>query len=203
MTAPRWPFPRPLALVAVLSALAFAPVLATAQDTMTKEEQEARVRAILNIPKRTDEVRKAGVPDSTVQRVLEIFGVKRVPPEQQEEILVAERDAALEHGPTDNFGAFVQARLDEGLRGRELAAAIRAEHAARGKGRGNAGNQGQGRGNRPDAAGRGRTPDAVQDAATRGKRPDSATTRGRRPDDAAGRGKRPDSTGAARGKRPT
>lgn len=173
---------------------AVAPALAGAQaDTTSREGLETRMRAILNIPKRADEIRKAGVPDSTVQRVLDIFGAKRVPPEQQEEILTAERDAAREHGPTDNFGAFVQARFDQGLRGRELAAAIRAEHAARGKGRGNAGNPGQGRGNRPADAGRGRVPDAVQDAATKGKRPDSS---------GATRGKRPDSTGATRGKRP-
>ncbi len=177
--APRRWF-RPLGLIA---ALAMMPALAGAQgDTTSKQGLEARVRAILNIPKRADEVRKAGVPDSTVQRVLDIFGEKRVPPEQQEEILTAERDAAREHGPTDNFGAFVQARLDQGLRGRELAAAIRAEHAARGKGRGNARNQGQDRGNRPEAAGRGKAPGAGQDAAAKGKRPDS--------------------TGAARGKRP-
>jgi hypothetical protein len=181
---------RVIAILAAISLLVAAPAASAQGTTLTKEEQEARIRAILNLPSRADEVRKAGVPDSTVQRVIEIFGQKRVPPEEAEQILITERDAAREHGPTDNFGAFVQARLDEGLRGRELAAAIRAEHAARGKGRGNAGNAG--RGNRPPEAGRGKAPDAVQDGAARGKRPDDAATRG----------KRPDSTGAARGKRP-
>ncbi|MDP1660923.1 MAG: hypothetical protein Q8L55_03325, partial [Phycisphaerales bacterium] len=50
-----------------------------------------------------------------------------------------------EHGPTDNFGAFVQGKLDQGLRGQALSDAIRAEHAARGKGKGAIKNTGKGK----------------------------------------------------------
>lgn len=178
---------RPISIfVAAFGLAASAQAQAPAQPAPNSSEAiQARIAAILGIPARADEVRRAGVPDSTVRGVLDILVGRAVPPEEVEQILVAERDAAREHGPTDNFGAFVQARLEQGLRGRELAAAIRAEHVARGKGPMNAG-----QGNRPD------------DAGAKGKRPDDAGAKGNRPDDAGAKGKRPDSTGAARGKRP-
>jgi hypothetical protein len=179
--------------VAALGLATSAEAQAPAQPAPSSAEAiQARIAAILGIPARADEVRRAGVPDSTVRGVLDVLIGRAVPPEEVEQILVTERDAAREHGPTDNFGAFVQARLDQGLRGRELAAAIRAEHVARGKGPQNAG-----QGNRPDAAGK--RPD---DAGAKGKRPDDAGASGKRADDAGSKGKRPDSTGAARGKRP-
>ena len=56
-----------------------------------------------------------------------------------------------EHGPTDNFGAFVQSKLDQGLRGRELSDAIRAEHAAHGKGKGAIKNPGKGKNRNEEA----------------------------------------------------
>jgi len=43
--------------------------------------------------------------------------------------------SAEEHGPVDNFGAFVKSKLAEGLRGRDLADAIAIEHKVRGKGK--------------------------------------------------------------------
>jgi hypothetical protein len=80
-----------------------------------------------------------------------------------------ENKAIREHGPVDNFGAFVQRRLDEGLRGRDLADAIRAEHAAHGRARARTcpEREGQGHAEEPSAAkGKGhakRTPGAAKE----------------------------------------
>jgi hypothetical protein len=184
-----------LTLAVLTGALLAAPLAAQQQPDSTTIKAQERIAAILGIPRRADEIRRTGVPDSTLRGVLDILVKERVPAKEAEAILVAERDAAAEHGPTDNFGAFVQAQLASGKRGQELAAAIRAEHQARGKGKpANAG--------RPDAAGR-RPDDSPQ-----GGRPEGAG-RGGRPDDAMGkkaeadstRGKRPEAP-AAKGKRP-
>jgi hypothetical protein len=60
-----------------------------------------------------------------------------------------EVDAVKAGAPKENFGATVNALLARGLRGRELAAAIHAEHARRGIGQGKGKGQGQGRGRKP------------------------------------------------------
>lgn len=179
---------RSLILIALLTGTALP--VAAQDSTAASEAQRARERILtaLGIPRRAEEIRKAGAPDSSVSTILDILNKKRLPPEEVDEILVAERDAVREHGPTDNFGAFVQARLDQGLRGRELAAAIRAEHAARGKGHGNAKGGPPGAG-KPEDAARGGKPDDAG-AAGKAKRPDDAG--------AAGKGKRPDDAGAAK-----
>lgn len=70
---------------------------------------------------------------------------KKVPAHEARQVIDEERVARRDHRPVDNFGAFVQSRLQAGLRGQELAAAIRAEHAARGKGKGKAGNKARGK----------------------------------------------------------
>jgi hypothetical protein len=84
------------------------------------------------LPIRTAELRDAGVTDTTVRRILDLFRERNIDPVQVDQILVVERDAARAHGPTDNFGAFVQRQLATGKRGRELSDAIRAEHRAHG-----------------------------------------------------------------------
>lgn len=89
------------------------------------------------------QVRQAGVPNDQIRTALEALRTKGVRANEARDIFDEERSAAREHGPVDNFGAFVQSKLDAGLRGRDLAAAIRAEHAARGIGRGNAKGMGQ------------------------------------------------------------
>jgi len=121
--------------ILTLLALAAAPV-AWAQDAAPQPTLIDRIRAASRIPTRTAEAREAGVPDSSVRSVLDVFRRRNTDPVEAEAILTTERDAAREHGPTDNFGAFVQTQLESGKRGQELAAAIRAEHQAHGKGRG-------------------------------------------------------------------
>jgi hypothetical protein len=136
---------------------------------------------VLGLPKRTDEARRAGVPDSTVRSVLDIFRERGTAPETVEEILIVETDVVREGGPRENFGSFVQAQLQQGLRGRALSDAIRAEHARQGRGPG-------ARGGRPDGAGPRGGPPA---ASKRGGPPDDSTAASKRRGPPAPGSKRP------------
>ncbi len=167
---------------AIVGGVLIAPSDTQAQTTDAEAVRD-RILAVLGIPARAEEIRQAGVPDSSVRSVLDILRAKQLPAKDVEDILVVERDAAREHGPTDNFGAFVQSRLDRGLRGRDLAAAIRAEHAARGKGKGYSKERPLGgRDSRDDDDDddddkkRGRPDDAGN--ASKGKRPESTPSKG-------------------------
>jgi len=180
----------------------------TAADSAVLKATQ-RVQAILGMPRRADEARRAGVPDTTIRSVIDILARNKVPPEEAVEILGTAGESAAEHGPTDNFGAFVQAQLAAGKRGRDLSAAIRAEHQARGKGRptnaggGDAagGKRPEATGGRPDGAGQGGRPAGAgqggRPEAAGAKRPDAAT--GGRPAQPAGKKPAADS---ASGKRP-
>jgi hypothetical protein len=125
---------------------------ARAQDTQPSAEASL-IANMLNLPLAVESARRAGIPTGAVQDVLDSLRRRRVPAADAEQILRGEVEAVARGGPRDNFGAFVNAQLARGLRGRELAAAIHAEHARRGIGRG-----------------RGRGPDADQGrSASRGK----------------------------------
>jgi len=104
-------------------------------DAEVKSARERLMRAI-RLPETSQEARRAGVPEEDLRNALRAGRERRLPADEMDVILTDEVDAVRENGPIDNFGAFVQARLAEGLRGRDLAAAIRAEHAAHGKGKG-------------------------------------------------------------------
>ncbi|HSJ62519.1 MAG TPA: hypothetical protein VK922_01315 [Gemmatimonadaceae bacterium] len=119
---------RRLGLLLVASVLICRPLEAQTPDWIR------RVLAAAELPVSADEARREGAPDSVIQRVLAAMQSANVPAHEAREVLDEERAAMREHGPVDNFGAFVQAKLDAGLRGRDLAAAIRAEHQLRGKG---------------------------------------------------------------------
>jgi hypothetical protein len=160
-----------LASVAVIA----APLAAQVPDG-TADSMRRRLDALLRIPQRVEDLRRAGVPDTAVRGVLDVLQREKVDPEQSEALIVAQTEAVREHGPTDNFGAFVQARLASGLRGRELADAIRAEHRAHGKGK-------------------------PADAAAKGKARDDRGAKGKSTDDPGAKGRAPDSTGA-KGKAP-
>jgi hypothetical protein len=156
-----------------------------AQPAAAPEITNEWLRAVMGLPRRTDEARRAGVPDSTVRSVLDIFRSRGTAPETVEEILIIETDVVREGGPRENFGAFVQAQLQQGLRGRALSDAIRAEHARQGRGPG-------ARGGRPDdARPRGGPPAGSPAASKRGGPPaDSAAASKRRGPPAPG-SKRP------------
>lgn len=102
-------------------------------------QQPDWVAVLLNaamLPVSANAARSEGVPGDEVRAVIEAMRDRNVRAHEAREVLDEARNARREHGPVDNFGAFVQSKLDAGLRGRDLAAAIRAEHAARGKGKG-------------------------------------------------------------------
>jgi hypothetical protein len=116
------------------------------EDSREPTEEEKLLRAI-RLPEAAEEARQEGVPAEDVKKVLEAARSLDLPAGETETIMVEETKAVKEKGQIDNFGSFVESKLDEGLRGRELSEAIRTEHAARGKGKGHAkaGKQGAGR----------------------------------------------------------
>ena len=144
------------------------------------------------LPVSANAARSEGVPGDEVRAVIESMRNKNMPAHEARGVLDEARNARREHGPVDNFGAFVQSKLDAGLRGRDLAAAIRAEHAARGKG-GAAGGKG--------AAARGKADNTP--AGTKGKSAAAGDSRGKTPSarDDSGKAARPNTTG--KGKRPS
>lgn len=131
--------------------------------------------AASELPVVAAQARTEGIAADQVRAAIEAMERARVRASDARDILDSARAAHREHGPIDNFGAFVQARLDAGLRGRELAAAIRAEHATRGRGAGTQrGRGGPGDGQARDtAAGRGvKGPPAERAQKGQSKRPD-------------------------------
>ena len=132
------------------------------------------------LPVVADSARREGASNESVRDVLEAMTKSRLPAHEATAILDSARTARREHGPVDNFGAFVQSQLAQGKRGRELAAAIRAEHARSGKGQGARGGRGSAR---PDD-------DTTEARGQRGQGRDNARGRGRDSAQPAG----PDST---------
>ena len=116
----------------ILTALALVATPIAAQAVPASNAEDVfvrRLQALLDLPRRTAELRDTGVPDSTVRNVLWAMDNAKMPETEQVAALTTERDAAREHGPADNFGAFVQSRLAAGDRGQVLAKSIREEHA--------------------------------------------------------------------------
>lgn len=141
-----------------------------------------QILAAAQLPVTAAEARQEGVPDNEVRELLDALRTANVPAHEARDVFDEGRKARREHGPVDNFGAFVQSKLAAGLRGRELAAAIRAEHVARGKGKAGAAKGQSGTKGQSDAKGqsgnRGRADSVARDAkgrsdAARGKQPES------------------------------
>ena len=133
-------------------------VLATALAAAPGVAQEPTgLFRVLGLPRATQEARVLGVPETDIRVILGTARERGVAPALIVDVIEESNQVIREHGPVDNFGAFVQARLNEGLRGRELAAAIRAEHAERGKGKGHVGGPGGsavGAGGKPGSPGK-------------------------------------------------
>jgi hypothetical protein len=127
-----------IALCVTMVALAAASPGAAQEGRATEaREATARARAALELPRTVDSVRKhGGIPESEMGAVIGDARRRGVPAHETRDVLVAADAAIRQNGPVDNFGAFVQGRLAAGLRGRDLANAIRAEHARRGIGKG-------------------------------------------------------------------
>lgn len=166
-------------IASLMVLLLFLPSTAMAQDWLGK----ALTAALL--PVSAAEARDAGVPDTQVRDILGVLRRTRLPADDAWRVLDEEVRVVREGGPKDNFGAFVQTQLDAGLRGRELAAAIREEHRRRGIGRpdekGNAGQAGQDKaGGRDNAKPKGEPgkpedvrayPDQQKDTTKKGRKP--------------------------------
>jgi hypothetical protein len=90
----------------------------------------------LRLPTLAHETRTRGVPDEDVKVALASMKEANVPPEDAIETFKATVASIDEKGPVENFGAFVQSKVKEGLRGPQLAKAIRDEHEKRGIGKG-------------------------------------------------------------------
>ena len=124
------------------------PTLALAQDEAEPTREPTlleRAQRAAELIQASQEARTAGIPEEEVKEVLEGARHRGLTPEETEEVLSESTAAVEESGPVDNFGAFVQARLDEGLRGKELAAAIHEEHKLHGKGKGHGKDKGHGK----------------------------------------------------------
>ncbi len=86
------------------------------------------------LPVATTQARLDGVNNNDIRTAIDAMNRAGVPAGEARAFFDDERAARRDHGPVDNFGAFVQSQLEAGKRGPELAAAIRAEHARQGKG---------------------------------------------------------------------
>lgn len=109
---------------------AVAPVAAQVGDSMPT------ILRALRLPALGTEARRAGVADSQVRELLDALRRRGLPAADAEAVLHEEVTAVRAGAPKDNFGAFVHRQLEAGLRGRALAAAIRAEHGRQAGGRG-------------------------------------------------------------------
>ena len=134
--------------------LLFTMVLILATPALAQDDAEPireptlleRAQRAAELIQASQEARAAGIPEEEVKDVLEGARDRGLTPEETEEVLSESTAAVEESGPVDNFGAFVQARLDEGLRGKELAAAIHEEHKLHGKGKGHGKDKGKSHG---------------------------------------------------------
>lgn len=155
-----------------------------APNTRVPSAADSAVARALDLPAVMQRARAVGIPDSTVRGIMDQMRRRGVPVGDALPAVELEVESVEQGGEKDNFGHFVRAQVESGLRGQALAAAIHAERDRRGMG---PANRGQGRAGRDSAA-------------MRGGRPDG---RGR-PDAAGGRRQNPDSADKAptRGKRP-
>jgi hypothetical protein len=116
-------------IASILIFLLSLPSAAMAQEWLDK------ILTAALLPVSAAEARDAGVPDAQVRDILGVLRRTRLSADDAWRVLDEEVRVVREGGPKDNFGAFVQTQLDAGLRGRELAEAIREEHRRQGIGR--------------------------------------------------------------------
>ena len=98
-----------------------------------RPQRANEILAAAELPVSAAHARKEGLSNRDVRQALDAMHAAKVPARDAQMVIDEERIARRTNGPVDNFGAFVQTKLQAGLRGRDLAAAIKAEHAARGK----------------------------------------------------------------------
>lgn len=86
------------------------------------------------LPQQADSLRQHGVPAEQATAALGAMQAAGLSAEDASAALQAANQAARIHGPVAQFDALVQAKLDLGLRGEDLAQAIALAHAEQGQG---------------------------------------------------------------------
>ena len=186
------------------------PVLAMVASLGLAEPEPELARAI-QLPTAAHQLRNEGVPDADVVAALSAAEDHGLSAAEATEVLEAEARAGTQHGRIDGFGAFVKTQLDAGKRGKELAAAIHAEHEARGmgksrgKGKGKSESQGKGKGKAdgPEAHSHGKGKGKPDHAGGKGKPDHAGRDGGKGKPDHAGQGGgngKPDHAGQGGGK---
>ena len=87
-----------------------------------------------DLPRLAQELRDKGLDASEVRAALAAAQSAQLPAKDAAMVLKESVEPVTEHGPIENFGSFVKAKLDSGLRGKDLSSAIRSEHKKRGIG---------------------------------------------------------------------
>ena len=105
-----------------------------AQQPLPQTPKQKAV-ATTALPEIVAEARQVGVSEGVIRGILDSLQRRGVPANDAESVLRDEVAAVKAGAPKENFGAVVHAQLARGLRGRDLAAAIKAEHARRGTGK--------------------------------------------------------------------
>jgi hypothetical protein len=133
--APTDPMPHRIPhLVLVLAAVSSTSLAQRPQRTQPAQRTNELLAAAA-LPVSAAQARREGASNREVRDALRALRENKVPAHEARLVIDEERSARKANGPVDNFGAFVQTKLKAGLRGKDLAAAIKAEHVARGKGK--------------------------------------------------------------------
>jgi hypothetical protein len=162
--------------LSILTLLVVAPALAAQPSTPgpTTTTRAVQTMAPRSLDTLIARARRAGVPDTSVRAVVDVMTRGGATRDEALEAAEMEVVAVERGGRRDAFGQFVRSKTASGLRGRELAAAIRAE-----KDRRNAANPQRG-GQRGGTAAPGANRPAGRDtAAANRNRPPASTARPR------------------------
>ena len=133
----------------------------------------------IELPAAAERLRERGVPAAEVATAVNAAKDHGLTAGEATDVL----EAGAKGEKLDNFGRFVNDKLDEGLRGRELAEAIHEEQERRGKGGGGKGLDGEGPPGRDEAG----TDEGKGKGKGKGKGPDGDPGEGK----GAGKGKGP------------
>ncbi|MEZ4322622.1 MAG: hypothetical protein R3F61_34465 [Myxococcota bacterium] len=96
----------------------------------------AALLAASELPMKAKEARDSGLDADQVVSAIDAAKGASLSAADTAEMLGATGPLVKEHGAVENFGDFVKGKLEEGLRGQDLANAIKAEHENKGKGGG-------------------------------------------------------------------
>lgn len=102
------------------------------QDTSLGEAVVASVLRALRLPEAVEEARSVGIPEEQIREVLVHARQQGVAAEHTEVVFSEGTRQVREGASPKNFGQSVKAMIADGLRGRDLAAAI---HASKGVGK--------------------------------------------------------------------